>query len=182
MFPTQQAFPDQLPSNMDYHALLHTQIYDYFLSAGMYSCGQALLNSDYNLRHQVMHAAAQKCTTEPRIATPSLLDSGFGSSYSSPCEEPYPTEQEDLSRAQTEPAFLYQWFSTFWDTLNSSQVQATGVPVQDCLSYPPDLSVPTHPFESEPTICQDLFSLQSLGTKYPAERYSIDIVEEKQGK
>src|SRR6478735_10384173 len=97
MCPVQQAFPDQLPSNMDYHALLRTQIYDYFLSAGMYSCGQALLNSDYNLRHQVMHAAAQPCTTEPRNATPSLLNSGLGSSHSSPCEEPYLTDPEDLS-------------------------------------------------------------------------------------
>ncbi|KAF5671120.1 transcriptional activator somA [Fusarium denticulatum] len=179
MFPIQQAFPDQMPSNTDYHALLHTQIYDYFLSAGMYSCGQALLNSDYNLRHQVMHTAAQRCTTEPRIPTPSLLDSGFGSSYSSPCEEPYPTEHEHLSRAEAEPALL-QWFCTFWDTLNSTQAQATGVPVRDSLSYPPDLT--THPLESEPTIDQDLFSLQSLGTKYPAERHSIDIIEKKKGK
>ncbi|EWG52375.1 hypothetical protein FVEG_11143 [Fusarium verticillioides 7600] len=200
MFPVQQAFPDQLSSNMDYHALLHTQIYDYFLSAGMYSCGQALLNSDYNLRHRAMHAAAQRCTTEPRIATPSLLYSGFGSSYSSPREEPYPTEQEHLSRAQTEPALLYQWFCTFWDTLNSTQAQSTGVTVQHWSSYPPDL--PTHPLETEPMICQDLFSLPSfryyqvfafgsgqlritlrqLGTKFPAERYRIDIVEKKKDK
>ncbi|KAF4437612.1 SOM1 [Fusarium acutatum] len=165
---------------MDYHALLHTQIYDYFLSSGMYSCGQALLNSDYNLRHQVMHAAAQRCTTEPRNATPSLLDSGFGSSYSSPCEEPYLTDPEDPLRVETEPALLYQWFCTFWDALNSTQAQATCIPVQDCLSYPPNL--PKHTLESGPTICQDFISLHPLGTNQPTEQYSVDSFEEKTSK
>ncbi|CVK98227.1 uncharacterized protein FMAN_12276 [Fusarium mangiferae] len=165
MFRNQQAFPGQLPSNMDYHALLHSQIYEYFLSAGMYSCGQALLNSDYNLRHQVMHAAAQRCTNEPRNATPSLLDSGFGSSYSSPYEEQCPTEPVDLSKSETEPA-LYQWFCTFWDALNSTQAQATSIPVQDsCLSYPPDL--PQHLSESDPTINPDFLGLLS----------GIDVIE-----
>ncbi|KAF5647937.1 SOM1 [Fusarium sp. NRRL 52700] len=180
MFSARQVFPDQPSSNMDYHALLHTQIYDYFLSSGMYSCGQALLNSDYNLRHQVMQAAAQRCTTEPRIATPSVLDSGFGSSYSSPHEEPYPAKPDDLSRAETEPALLYQWFCAFWDTLNSTQAQATGIPVQDCLSY---LSDPLQqPPSSEPMICPDPFSLESLVTSYTAKRYSIDNVEKKKRK
>ncbi|KAF5672839.1 hypothetical protein FCIRC_8273 [Fusarium circinatum] len=127
-----------------------------------------------------MQAAAQRGPTEPCNATPSLLDSGFGSSYSSPCEEPYLTGLEDLSRPETEPPFLYPWFCTFWDTLNSTQAKATGIPAQDCLSYPSEL--PQHPVKSEPTICQDSFSLQPLGTGYPAERYSIDNVEKEKGK
>ncbi|KAI8402067.1 hypothetical protein FOFC_17372 [Fusarium oxysporum] len=106
MCPIQQTFPDQLPPNGDYHTLLRTQIYDYFLSVGMLSCGQALLNSDCNLRHEVMDYAGQQSTAELHDVIPSLLDSDFGSSHSSRSEQPYLAVPEDRSRSQTEPALL----------------------------------------------------------------------------
>ncbi|RKK15625.1 hypothetical protein BFJ66_g17995 [Fusarium oxysporum f. sp. cepae] len=160
MCPIQQTFPDQLPPNGDYHTLLHTQIYDYFLSVGMFSCGQALLNSDCNLRHEVMDYAGQQSTTELDDVTPSLLDSGFGSSHSSPSERPYLAVPEDRSRPQTEPALLYQWFCTFWDTFNSTQNGAAGIPMQNCLNFPPNLS--QDPFESQPMIWQDSLEFQPM--------------------
>ncbi|RKK19239.1 hypothetical protein BFJ67_g17517 [Fusarium oxysporum f. sp. cepae] len=159
MCPIQHTFPDQLPPNGDYHTLLHTQIYDYFLSVGMFSCGQALLNSDCNLRHEVMDYAGQQSTTGLHDATPSLLDSGFGSPHSSPSEQPYLVVPEDRSRPQTESALLYQWFCTFWDTFSSTQNGAAGIPMQNCLNFPPNLS--QDPFESQPMIWQDSLEFQS---------------------
>ncbi|KAH7205397.1 uncharacterized protein BKA55DRAFT_721444 [Fusarium redolens] len=168
--PIQQTFPDQLPPNGDYHTLLRTQIYDYFLSVGMLSCGQALLNSDCNLRHEVMDYAGQQSTAELHDAIPSLLDSDFGSSHSSRSERPYLAVPEDRSRSQTEPALLYQWFCTFWDTFNSTQNGTARIPMQNCLNFPPNLS--QDPFESQSMIWRDSVEFQS--TDHPAQRYSID--------
>jgi hypothetical protein len=141
-------FPSQLPPNGSYHTLLHTQIYDYFLSIGMFKCGQSLLESDGNLRHKVMSGPCQHTATMPPPSSLSLLDSGSGTSYSWPGTRESSAAPENMSRPYEEPALLYQWFCTFWDMFESCQNAITGSaegPMQDFARLP--LNIPDDCFQ-----------------------------------
>jgi hypothetical protein len=166
MCSDQVMLPGQLPPNgHDYHTLLHLQIYDYFLSMGMFNCGQSLLEFDGNLRHKVMSGPRQHTATMPPPSSPSLRDSGLGTSYPSLGLGSCFTGPENMSRPYEEPALLYQWFCTFWDTFESCNDGITGnaeVQVQECATLP--LNISDRCFQPQPASCQDPINFQPVSS------------------
>lgn len=177
MCSEQAKFPSQLPLNGDYHTLLHTQIYEYFLSMGMFNCGQSLLEADGNLRHKVMSGPRQHTATMPLLSSPYLPDSGLGTLYSSTGLGACSAALENISRPCEEPAVLYQWFCTFWDTFESSQNGITGRAegqMQDCSILP--LNIPDDCFQPQPMLWQDPINFQPVSSSALNLRLTLILI------
>lgn len=169
-------FPGQLPHTGDYHTLLHTQIYDYFLSMGMFSCAQSLLESDSNLRHKVMPGQRQHAATMPPPCSQSLLDSGLGTSYSSPGLGACSVAPENMLRPHEEPALLYEWFCTFWGMFESYQDAITGSSegqMQDFATLPLNISNDCFP---QPTSWQDPITFQPVSSSALNFRLTLILI------
>lgn len=177
MSSDQVLFPGQLPPNGGYHTLLHTQIYDYFLSMGMFNCAQSLLESDSNLRHKVMPGQRQHAATMPPPCSPSIPDSGLGTSYSSPGLGAGSEAPENMLRPCEEPALLYEWFCTFWGMFETCQDAITGSSegqMQDYTTLP--LNISNDCFQPQPTSWQDPITFQPVSSSALNFRLTLVLI------
>ncbi|KAF5002850.1 hypothetical protein FDECE_10512 [Fusarium decemcellulare] len=121
------------PAVGSYHALLQTQIYDYFIYYGLSDCAQALLSSDCIMQHKGVNSASPHYADGPYDTTPSLPDSSFHSSLGGGAVI---GNHDGLEAHQGQPPILYQWFTTFWDAFNPYQMDAGVLPSQDGFNLP----------------------------------------------